>query len=279
MILCSTKLLIARFIDGLVFSNLWIAFIAAFSVWGLCLSQNIVDLQAQNYTFFVFFATLASYNFHYGLPLGAAQYGERAEWQRKNRIFISLGFIIGLIFSFYFFLRIYTLWGWLLGLILTTFFYSAPKINHFIFAPLRAKLACKTFYVAAHWWFITAFLPIWVWGFIDKTNFFWLLYRATLIFIIAALFDYRDKEIDGKNQLYIFFNSWSERYFKLFLQILNLFCCIFIILSYLCHEDIYSLCSRLMVICLLQLIFIPRLQQPNERLYLGLLDALWAIGF
>ena len=265
--------------DGLLFANIWVAFIAAVSVWGVLDWVDINNNEAQNYTYFVFFSTLASYNFHYWLPLGAAQAGARAEWQRTNGFFLPVAAIIGLTCAVYFFIRIYTLWGWILGLMISTFFYSAPKINCGLFAPLRGKVRAKTLYLSAHWWLITAFLPLWVWGRLDWSAVYWLIHRAIFIFIIAALFDYKDREIDAKNQLHNFFKSWSVDNFKLFLQILNFFSCIFILLSYLCHQDICALLSQLFPLALLQFIFIQKLNQPNERLYVGLLDALWAMGF
>jgi len=256
--------------DGLLFANIWAAFIAAVSVWGVLDWVDINNNEAQNYTYFVFFSTLASYNFHYWLPLGAEQRGERAKWQRTNGIFLPVAAVIGLICAAYFLIRIYTLWGWILGLIISTFFYSAPKINWRIFAPLRGKVRAKTLYLSAHWWLITAFLPFWAWGRLDWAAAYWLTHRAVFIFIIAALFDYKDREIDAQNQLYNFFKSWSVDNFKLFLQILNFFSTIFILLSYLCHQDIRVAISQFIPLLLLQFVFIQRLNQPSERLYLGL---------
>ena len=103
-------------------------------------------------------------------------------------------------FPLYFSWQLRQFWAILLPLTILTFIYTAPKIPFAPFTYLRGKVIAKTFYLAVVWTLVIAVVPI----LISKTAWtvpmtLFALNRFVFLFLICALFDYRDKSNDARN--------------------------------------------------------------------------------
>lgn len=180
-----------------IYSNLFIACCAVLMVYQTCqlLLQATPD---RNFIWFVFFATVCSYSFHWYLtPVDHNVSSSRMQWLDRYRnihaflFFISLTAtaIAGLLFLKY--------WPWLILAAILTFLYSAPKIPHRYFRQLRKAAYGKTIFLAFTWMYVTTILPLLVTGQNWKPHFsFFAAHRFFLIYAICILFDYRDREYD-----------------------------------------------------------------------------------
>ncbi len=180
-----------------VYSNL---FIACCAVLMVAQTYQIVlhDRPPAPLIFFIFFASICSYSFHWWLtPAGGFGNTPREQWLSRNKQVHLVLFFIGLAgaASAAFFLLDH--WHWLLLAAIITFFYSAPKIPHPLFRSLRKVALAKTIFLAFVWMYVTTCLPI------EISQAPWhtdsLLFaggRFFLIYAICILFDYRDREYD-----------------------------------------------------------------------------------
>ncbi|OSZ77411.1 hypothetical protein CAP36_13550 [Chitinophagaceae bacterium IBVUCB2] len=150
-----------------------------------------------NLLYFVFFATICSYSFHWYLTGESVIPSPRIEWTKQFRTIILLLFFIGLIGAAIFFFLLIQFWFWLLFAVVITFLYSAPKIPHPWFRALRKVALGKTIFLAMVWTYVTTILPIVLseqpWR-ADCTLF--VISRFFLVYAICILFDYRDREDD-----------------------------------------------------------------------------------
>jgi heme/copper-type cytochrome/quinol oxidase subunit 4 len=78
-----------------------------------------------------------------------------------------------------------------------TFFYTAPKIPHPFFAPLRGFAFAKTLYLSSVWLCVTVFLPLYQ-AQIPFSQEHWLFAfnRFLIIFGVSMIFDFRDRNED-----------------------------------------------------------------------------------
>ena len=179
-----------------VYSNLFIALCAVVMVhqtcWFLLNSPTNPDL-----LFFVFFATLSSYSFHWWLTVSSLIPSERIKWLKDYRIAHFILFFVGIVGAAIFFYQLLPYWQWLSLAAIVTFLYSAPKIPHPYFRVLRKVAIGKTIFLAFVWMFVTTMLPIIVSGNAWHPSFFlFILSRFFLIYAICILFDYRDRADD-----------------------------------------------------------------------------------
>ncbi len=158
----------------------------------------LLHRQAETYfTVFVFFATLSSYSFHWGLTHPGSSESPRIQWLKKYRWVYPVLFIIGVAGSFYTFFHLIDYWYYLAIAALLTFLYSAPKIKHALFLHLRRLAIGKTIFLAFMWTYVTAALPvIFTGGEWNKALIFFIINRYFLVYAICILFDYRDREDD-----------------------------------------------------------------------------------
>lgn len=163
------------------------------------------------FLFFVFFSTLASYNFHWFLTPETRTEPERSAWSHDHKpLHLTLS-IFGLGGALYFGLYFLHHFVALAIAVVLTFLYSAPKIPLPIFAHLRRIAIGKTIYLAFAWTYVTTVLPL---IFSEKTvtvsDILFCSYRYFFIYAICILFDYRDREndrADGIRSLITYFNE------------------------------------------------------------------------
>jgi len=177
-----------------------------------------------NYLFFVFFATICSYNFHWYLTSGSLLPSPRIGWLEKNRYIHAVLFVTGLAGAAIFFFFLLPHWHWLLIAAVITFFYSAPKIPNRYFRLLRKIALGKTIFLAFVWMYVTTVLPViisdqeWNTGFV-----LFAIGRFFFIFTICILFDYRDRQDDQAAGIRSLITYLNDR------QILNMFTFSFLI--------------------------------------------------
>jgi len=180
-----------------LYSNLFIACCAALMVYQTCqlLLHSAPDIY---FIWFVFFATICSYSFHWYLtPAGTGSTTDRMLWLTKNRSVHSILFFVGFTGAVVSGLFLLAYWKWLLLSVFITFLYSAPKMPHRWFRLLRKVALGKTIFLAFVWTYVTTILPLIIsnpgWKF---TFSLFAGSRFFLIYAICILFDYRDKEYD-----------------------------------------------------------------------------------
>lgn len=164
-------------------------------------TNTLLSLQYDHLSFlwFVFSATMASYNFHWLLTTETHPDSVRLLWTRKHRNWHILFFIAGCIAAVYFGLRFLQYWPWLLLAGLLTFIYSAPKIPFMIFTWMRNFVYAKTIFLAVVWTYVTTVLPIVINHFPFRTEeILFIIMRFFLIYSICIIFDLRDREQDNQ---------------------------------------------------------------------------------
>jgi hypothetical protein len=150
-----------------------------------------------NLLFFVFFATLCSYSFHWYLTTHSEIPSERIEWTNKFRHVHTLLFLVGIAGVGYFFFPLIKHWTWLSLSAIITFLYSAPKIPQKHFRALRKIAIGKTIFLAFVWMYATTILPIIISGNEWRPgSIVFVFNRFFLIYSICILFDYRDRMDD-----------------------------------------------------------------------------------
>ena len=185
----------------LLFSSI---FIAACAV-ALCIQTNLLlhlPLNTISFYCFVFGATLAQYNLHYLVKTTAVKNSQRLAWSLKNktlhRILLVMGILLILFSFFSFHLHHFIILG-ILGVI--AFFYSFPVI------PVGRKKRIKDYgfmkiiTLSLLWTLVTVWFPVVNLSF--EKNIFALVFleRFVFMFVLCLVFDIRDIDIDGKENI------------------------------------------------------------------------------
>lgn len=179
-----------------IYSNLFIA--ACAILMARQTFELVLQVQVNGHLiYFIFFATICSYSFHWFLTDQSLIPSARINWTVKNKKLLLVFFFIGLGGAAFFFFFLLKHWFWLMGGSFITFLYTAPKIPHPLFRMLRKVALGKTIFLAMVWTYVTTVLPIVVteqeWRG-DYTLF--IAGRFFLIYAICILFDLRDREDD-----------------------------------------------------------------------------------
>lgn len=187
---------VKNFLTFLVYSNLYIAACAVLMVHFSTVIMLKADASA-DFTRFVFFSTLCSYNFHYYFTTQSVLQSDRIRWMQRNRYVMMILFIAGLGGAVYYFFKLSEWWAWLLPAAAATFLYSAPLLPHPVFRQLRKVAIGKTIFLAFTWMYVTVVLPLIVhntsW---DNSFIVYAAGRFFFIYCICILFDYRDRADD-----------------------------------------------------------------------------------
>lgn len=149
------------------------------------------------YYFFVFSATICSYNFHWYLTPADYSMSDRIQWGVRHKTLQLVLTIAGGAGATTGFWILREHWLPLSGAALLTFLYSAPKIPQRAFIWLRKIAIGKTLFLTFVWTYVTTLLPL----FIEKEPITWqviwfTIHRFSLVYAICILFDYRDLESD-----------------------------------------------------------------------------------
>ncbi len=192
--------------DHYIFANIHIA-CCAIAMCSLTYATFKIPINA-TFLGFVFCATLCSYGAHFYLSHSEKTDNSRAFWSSKNKNTLLIISLLGGLFSFFLFLSFSSFWREIFFIGLLTFLYTAPKILFAPFTYLKGYAFAKTLYLAFSWTYVTVFLPLQISYFFKNhsENMPFLAQASSLysiiifiyIFQICMLFDYRDREDDGK---------------------------------------------------------------------------------
>lgn len=171
----------------------------------MCIETNLllhIPLNHPGLYFFVFGASLVQYNLHYLVKTSALPGSARFKWSQKNAhthlTVIAAGVLLIITGLFTFQLR-HFIFLCILGLI--TFLYSFPVL------PFTAKRRIKDFGVlkittlVMLWTLVTVWLPVNQAYYADSSFLLIFFRRFIFIFILCLVFDIRDVEIDGKENI------------------------------------------------------------------------------
>ena len=195
-----------------IYSNIFIALCAVLMVYQT--TELLLHSSPPVYfTFFVFFATICSYSFHWYLtPFETETPSPRMEWLERNRNVHTILFFTGLAGASFCFSYLLPFWPWLLLSAFITFLYSAPKIPHPWFRLLRKVALGKTIFLALVWVHVTTILPLLISTQPWKPVFtLFVISRFFLVYAICILFDYRDRDYDRRMSIKSLITWLSER--------------------------------------------------------------------
>jgi hypothetical protein len=278
---------VKKWINFLLFSNLFMSWIAAGSCW---FTMQVFQLHLPPlFLCLIFFSTLSSYSLHWYLTPVVITHSDRIIWTLSKKYILWNHFIIGSIITLILLILHSDLWIYFLPAALLTFIYTAPKLPFRPFTYLQHWAIAKTLYLSVLWTFVTAILPI-----LANVNvllfkpihWIFILNRFLLIHAICILFDFRDRQEDQQNGIksMITYASTKDLYF--------LFSCInigFIITFWFLFQQNLSLSIVLSMIapCLILLLtFQYSMRAQSDYWFYGMLDGLvllssivlWAIA-
>jgi 4-hydroxybenzoate polyprenyltransferase len=194
-----------------VFSSLFIALCAVLMAYQ-SIHLFLQDKVNTDLLFFIFFATICSYNFHWYLTVDSGSGSERLRWTLKYKWLHMILYLVGIAGSLYFFFRLRQHWAWIGLGAFVTFLYSAPKIPQKMFSQLKKIAIGKTIFLAMVWMYVTTILPFAVSGKPWQLSFTWFAFsRFFLIYAICILFDYRDREDDRKHGIRSMITYFNEK--------------------------------------------------------------------
>jgi 4-hydroxybenzoate polyprenyltransferase len=175
-------------------------------------SSHLLHLTiSRDYYWFVFFATICSYNFHWYLTPQSKNSAERINWSLHHKNAHLLFYFAGVIGSVIFFYKLRQHWFALFFATLLTFLYSAPKIPLPYFRFLKQVAIGKTIFLSMVWTYVTAILPVFIAGQHFNHEMKWFAAsRFFLIYSICILFDYRDRTDDKEEGLRTLVNYFDE---------------------------------------------------------------------
>lgn len=268
---------IKKFLAFLVYSNLYIAACAVLMVQ----FSTAIMLKADanpDFTRFVFFSTLCSYNFHYYFTTQSLLPSERIRWMQRNRYVLLIFFITGLAGAVYFFLHLTGWWAWLLPAVAATFLYSAPLLPHYFFRQLRKVAIGKTIFLAFIWMYVTVLLPLIIHDTSWNNGFsVYAAGRFFFIYCISILFDYRDRADDkakGVRSLITFLSETNINRLFIFSFVLYMA----FSLSLLYYELSVAFITILLIPGLPMVILYPIAKRKfSDLLYYVVLDGLLAL--
>ena len=200
---------IRKAIDFFLYSSLYISLCGVLMTWQ---TIHLLQLSISNdYYWFVFFATICSYNFHWYLTSPAQHLTDRIRWSLQHKALHGLLYFAGVIGSVIFFYKLRHHWFALLFATLLTFLYSAPKIPLPYFRFLKQVAIGKTIFLSAVWTYVTAILPVFIAGLHFNHEMKWFAAsRFFLIYGICILFDYRDRAEDKEEGIRTMVNYFDE---------------------------------------------------------------------
>jgi 4-hydroxybenzoate polyprenyltransferase len=195
--------------DTLIFGNFFIALCAASLVvetYILLGHPPMID----GLTFFVFFSTLALYNFHRlnGIRrIKPEDQGLITGWAAKHRFSLLMLVIIGIGGASFFVFQLFNrprILFLLVPLGIVSIFYELPLVKYRReFERIRNLWLSKAFLITTVWAISTALLPAMDIHFSLRNHNVWMVVieRLIFIFILALCFDARDVEFDRSDRV------------------------------------------------------------------------------
>lgn len=265
-----------KLFSGFIFGNFWISIIAVMMCF---FTQKALGLSIPDaFLPFVGFSALTSYSFHaylssFYLPQKRSL---RIDWIAKHDTFLLIQSIISGIISLIFYLKLVAFSLYLIPIIFATFLYSAPQIPFSPFIYLRKIAIAKTLYLSLSWAYVSVILPFLIGNdaFFDLKIFAFSTNRFLLIYIIAILFDRKDKELDAFLQIKNIIRYLNSTQIK---SLIALYCCLFGVSAFIFYKETENI--RLFFALLLPMFFLlislPFIEKTdNDYVYYAYLDGL-----
>jgi len=200
---------IRKVFDFFIFSSLYISLCAVLMTW-----QSIYVLHlsvTKDLYWFVFFATICSYNFHWYLTPESTVSSERIQWSLHHKNAHLLFYFAGVVGALIFFYKLREHWFALFFATLLTFLYSAPKIPLPYFRFLKQVAIGKTIFLTTVWTYVTSMLPVFIASLHFNHAMKWFsASRFFLIYSICILFDYRDRSDDRQDGIRTLVNYFDD---------------------------------------------------------------------
>lgn len=249
-----------KIIDFFIFSSL---FISCCAVLLVLQTNQLLHLNYKPffYLLFVFFATLASYNFHWLLTPASSPEKQRTAWTKEHYKVHVVLLCIGIAGAFW--MSLYLLQQWIfLGIAVgLTFLYSAPKIPHPFFTWLKKIAIGKTIFLAFVWTYVTSVLPVLLSGNgFNNLSLSFCISRFFLFYAVCIIFDYRDRDSDKKEKIRSMITYFTEKGIdRLFLFTLILF----VITTMACGY--YGLHFTVVLVLLIPTVFLAALYKKAKN--------------
>jgi len=235
---------------------------------------------SSDYYWFVFFATLCSYNFHWYLTPHSDLPAERARWSLRHKSAHLIFYFIGVIGSVIFFYKLRLHWFALFFAVVLTFLYSAPKIPLPFFRFLKQVAVGKTIFLAMVWVYVTAVLPVYLAGIehFDDLRKWFAGSRFFLVYAICILFDFRDRFDDKQDGIRTIVNYFDEPAVNRLFQFSVLAFIFFTLGLYFSGASVWDILIQLVPGIVLMLLYPKAKQSRSDYLYYVVLDGLMALS-
>ena len=271
-------LILKKIFDLFLFTSLFIAVCAVVMVdqTYILLIQKPANL---HYLGFVFFSTICSYNFHWMLTPRSTYPSFRLNWAVQHKGYHLFLFLVGLLFSGWFFLYFIKDWLWFGMAVLITFLYSAQKISFHPFTWLQKNTIGKTIPLALVWTYVTAILPLIIEN--VSANYDSILFCSSqffFIFSICILFDYRDREDDKAGGIRSLITYFNERGINILFTVSVLLSVSFIFLMMAGNIPIINLIVLLIPVSLIAVLFNHAKKNFSDYFYYFILDGLMMLS-
>lgn len=263
-----------------IFGNFWIAIVAMM----MCLfTEKALGLTLPDaFLPFVGFSTLTSYGFHAYLSrfYFPPKKGLRQQWIAKHTHFLLVQSGVSAFLCLFFFFHLKNFASYILPIAFATFLYSAPQIPATPFIFLRKIAVGKTLYLALSWAYVSVLLPLLIGNtaIFSLQNLSFLLNRFLLIYLIAILFDQKDKENDQslaiKNLITHLSTQQIQRLIQVCMLLFLLSNCFFLYKT-ACYKIVFSMLFPLFSLKI-SLNFIDKTE--NDYVYYGYLDGLLTLS-
>lgn len=206
------KSLLRRLSDGFLFSSLYLSFGAGLMAHQTFQILQLPSSEERNLQYFIFFATLCSYNFHWWLTPFSSSELDRSKWSIQHRKVHAALIILGALGSAWWAIPLLKYWPAILPSMVLTFLYSAPKLPFWPFIHLKKFAYGKTIFLSAVWMYVTTILPVWVSGKgFGAAEWLFCISRFFGIYAICILFDWRDRESDKKQGIKSLITWFNEK--------------------------------------------------------------------
>lgn len=214
----NVKLLLKAFF----YHHIFIAFCALALCW-----QTFVLLHktaANNHLyFFVFFATLLSYNTHFFLAAQKSTSSVQLRWFHQTKKFTLIFNSLVLAATLYYFYHLREISSYIILAVVFNAAYTAPLLFKTTLKIPLVFTFVKSYFIGIIWVFATGILPLFLikqqLGLLEIAI---LLHRFLLVSIATLIFDYRDKLRDYELGVHTPANKMNEHQFHWFF-IFNLF--------------------------------------------------------
>jgi hypothetical protein len=256
-----------------IYTNCWISLGAVLAAYATACTFSI--LLPNNFYYFLFAATLCSYNLHWYFTPPQHHVRERENWSVQNKnVILALTLIAGIGAAFFFVQLPTAYYVFIIPLVVFTFIYTAPKIPYAPFNRLRNHVYAKTLYLTIGWLYATVILPIIITQpFFSSTHYQYAVHRFAFLFIVCGLFDYRDRVEDINGGVKSMLAAASIGLIHIIVQVLL---GISILAGLKLYTDVSTLyfISNFVPILLLMLFYKKSIASKNEIWFYGLLDGL-----